>query len=97
MLMHPAQQVPARTTEALPLGHALRRLLSPALALALALTYAVGDNRFLAFVLAMTFINLLWATGMNLMYGYVGLMPLMFAGVAGISAWRPVHLSTMAV
>ena len=38
MLMHPAQQVPARTTEALPLGHALRRLLSPALALALALT-----------------------------------------------------------
>jgi branched-chain amino acid transport system permease protein len=61
--------------------------------LALALTVGVGDNRFLSFVLAMTFINLLWATGMNLMYGYVGLMPLMFAGIAGIAAYAMVYLT----
>jgi branched-chain amino acid transport system permease protein len=60
---------------------------------ALALTVLVGDNRFLAFVLAMTFINLLWATGMNLMYGYIGLMPLMFAGIAGISAYAMVYMT----
>lgn len=59
----------------------------------LALTVLADGNRFLAFVLAMTFINLLWATGMNLMYGYVGLMPLMFAGIAGISAYALVHFT----
>lgn len=59
--------------------------------LALVLTVAVDGNRFLAFVLAMTYINLLWATGMNLMYGYLGLMPLMFAGIAGISAYALLH------
>ena len=59
--------------------------------LALVLTVAADGNRFLAFVLAMTYINLLWATGMNLMYGYLGLMPLMFAGIAGISAYALLH------
>ncbi len=59
----------------------------------LGLTVLADGNRFLAFVLAMTFINLLWATGMNLMYGYVGLMPLMFAGIAGISAYALVHFT----
>jgi branched-chain amino acid transport system permease protein len=61
--------------------------------LALALTVAADGNRFLAFVLAMTFINLLWATGMNLMYGYLGLMPLMFAGIAGIAAYAMVYFT----
>jgi branched-chain amino acid transport system permease protein len=60
---------------------------------ALALTMLVGDNRFLAFVLAMACINVLWATGMNLMYGYLGLMPLMFAGIAGISAYAMVYMT----
>jgi len=59
----------------------------------LALALLADGNRFLAFVLAMTYINLLWATGMNLMYGYVGLMPLMFAGIAGISAYALVHFT----
>lgn len=59
----------------------------------LGLTVLADGNRFLAFVLAMTFINLLWATGMNLMYGYVGLMPLMFAGIAGISAYALVFFT----
>jgi branched-chain amino acid transport system permease protein len=33
---------------------------------------------------------------MNLLYGYVGLMPLMFAGIAGISAYGTVHLTMKA-
>jgi branched-chain amino acid transport system permease protein len=61
--------------------------------LALALPFVVGDNRFLGFVLGMTLINVLWAAGMNLAYGYVGLMPLMFAGIAGIAGYAMVHLT----
>lgn len=60
--------------------------------LALALPFVLGDNRFLGFVLGMTLINILWAAGMNLAYGYVGLMPLMFAGIGGIAAYAMVHL-----
>lgn len=62
-------------------------------AAALALPLIADGNKFLAFVLGMTYISLLWATGMNLMYGYVGLMPLMFAGVAGIAGYAVVHLT----
>jgi branched-chain amino acid transport system permease protein len=61
--------------------------------LALVLPFVVGDNRFLGFVLGMTLINILWAAGMNLAYGYVGLMPLMFAGIAGIASYAMVHLT----
>jgi len=53
-------------------------------ALSLAAPFLLGDNRYLGFVLGMTLINVLWAAGMNLAYGYVGLMPLMFSGVGGI-------------
>lgn len=60
-------------------------------AAALALPFIADGNKFLAFVLGMTYISLLWATGMNLMYGFVGLMPLMFAGVAGIAGYAVVH------
>lgn len=62
-------------------------------AAALALPVIADGNKFLAFVLGMTYISLLWATGMNLMYGFVGLMPLMFAGVAGIAGYAVVHLT----
>lgn len=62
-------------------------------AAALALPVVADGNKFLAFVLGMTYISLLWATGMNLMYGFVGLMPLMFAGVAGIAGYAVVHLT----
>lgn len=62
-------------------------------AAALALPLIADGNKFLAFVLGMTYISLLWATGMNLMYGFVGLMPLMFAGVAGIAGYAVVHLT----
>jgi branched-chain amino acid transport system permease protein len=61
--------------------------------LALAAPFLLGDNRFFGFVLGMTLINVLWAAGMNLSYGYVGLMPLMFAGIAGIAAYAMVHLT----
>ena len=61
--------------------------------LALLLPLIAGGNKFLAFVLGMTYISLLWATGMNLMYGYVGLMPLMFAGVAGVAGYAVVHFT----
>ena len=47
------------------------------LLMGLMLPLVASGNKFFAFVLGMTFISLLWATGMNLMYGYVGLMPLM--------------------
>ena len=64
-----------------------------AVLIALALPFLVESNRFLAFVLGMTFISLLWSTGMNLLYGYVGVMPLMIAGVAGIAAYAMVHFT----
>ena len=61
--------------------------------LALALPFVLEGNRFLAFVFGMVMINVLWASGMNLLYGYVGLMPLMFAGIAGVAAYAMVHLT----
>jgi branched-chain amino acid transport system permease protein len=62
-------------------------------AIALVLPFVLEGNRFLAFVLGLTFINVLWAAGMNLLYGYVGLMPLMFAGIAGIASYGMIHLT----
>jgi len=61
--------------------------------LALALPFVLEGNRFLAFVFGIVMINVLWAAGMNLLYGYVGLMPLMFAGIAGIAAYAMVALT----
>lgn len=61
--------------------------------LALTLPFIADSNRFIAFVLGMTFISLIWSTGMNLMYGFVGLMPLMFAGIAGIAAYAMVYFT----
>lgn len=53
----------------------------------------LSGNRYLSFVVGITFIHILWATGMNLLYGYAGLMPMMLAGIAGISAYVTVALS----
>ena len=61
--------------------------------LALALPFVLEGNRFLAFVFGIVMINVLWASGMNLLYGYVGLMPLMFAGIAGVAAYAMVYLT----
>ena len=54
---------------------------------------ALSGNRYLAFIAGITLISVTWATGMNLLYGYTGLMPLMFAGIAGISAYITVGLT----
>jgi len=62
-------------------------------AAALAAPFLLADNRYLGFVLGMTLIYVLWAAGMNLCYGYIGLMPLMFAGIAGIAAYAMIHLT----
>lgn len=54
----------------------------------------LAGNRYLAFVAGMTLLHIMWASGMNLLYGYTGLMPLMFAGIAGISAYGVVGLTS---
>lgn len=65
-------------------------------ALMLAAPLLISGNPFFAFVLGVTLIHILWTAGMNLLYGYVGLMPLMFAGIAGISAYGTVYLTMTA-
>jgi branched-chain amino acid transport system permease protein len=60
---------------------------------AFAAPLALSGNRYFAFIAGITLISVTWATGMNLLYGYTGLMPLMFAGIAGISAYITVGLS----
>jgi branched-chain amino acid transport system permease protein len=60
---------------------------------AFAVPLLLSGDRFYAFVAGLTLIHILWATGMNLLYGYTGLMPLMFAGIAGISAYIVVGLT----
>ena len=62
-------------------------------AVALMLPVVLSGNRYFAFVAGITMIHVLWACGMNLLYGYTGLMPLMFAGIAGISAYTVVDLT----
>lgn len=63
--------------------------------LAFALPFVLSGNRYLAFIVGVTMIHVLWASGMNLLYGYTGLMPLMFAGLAGISAYAVVDLTAL--
>jgi branched-chain amino acid transport system permease protein len=58
----------------------------------MALLLLLSGNRYLGFVAGITFIHILWACGMNLLYGYTGLMPMMFGGIAGISAYATVNL-----
>ena len=60
--------------------------------LALALPLLVSGNRFYAFILGVTYLYILWSSGMNLLSGFTGLMPLMYAGLAGIGAYTTVNL-----
>jgi branched-chain amino acid transport system permease protein len=53
----------------------------------LLLPFLAKDNRFLGFILGITYLNVFWASGMNILYGFVGLMPLMFAAISGIAAY----------
>jgi branched-chain amino acid transport system permease protein len=52
----------------------------------------LSGNRYFAFIAGITLISVLWSTGMNLLYGYTGLMPMMFGGIAGISAYATTGL-----
>lgn len=51
-----------------------------------------GDNQFLVFIVGITLIHMLLASGLNLLYGYTGLIPLTYAGIAGISAYATANL-----
>lgn len=61
-------------------------------ALAVALPLAVSGNRFAAFIVGIVFLHVLWTAGMNLLYGYTGLVSMMTAGIAGIGAYATVNL-----
>jgi branched-chain amino acid transport system permease protein len=63
--------------------------------LAIGAPLLLSGNRYFAFVGGITLISVLWATGMNLLYGYTGLMPMMFAGIAGISAYMTIGLAAV--
>jgi branched-chain amino acid transport system permease protein len=77
-----------------PLVDALRhKWLLAFLAALLAGSVLLGDNRFFAFIYGITLIHILWTSGMNLLYGYTGLVPLVFAGIAGVSAYATVRLT----
>lgn len=54
---------------------------------------STSGNRFFGFIVGITLIHILWASGMNLLSGYTGLMPLMFAGIAGIAAYASVDMT----
>lgn len=47
---------------------------------------------FFVFIIGITLIHMLWASGLNLLYGFTGLIPLTYAGMAGVSAYTTVHL-----
>ena len=61
-------------------------------AFVLALPFAVAEWRFYAFIVGITYLHILWASGMNLLSGYTGLMPLMYAGLAGIGGYTTVNM-----
>jgi branched-chain amino acid transport system permease protein len=63
------------------------------LVVAVAVSFAVSGDRFLAFVVGITMIHVLWTAGMNLLTGYTGLVPLVYGGIAGISAYGTVTLT----
>lgn len=50
------------------------------------------NDRFLGFIVGITLLNVFWATGMNILYGFIGLMPLMFAGISGIAAYSLIYI-----
>jgi branched-chain amino acid transport system permease protein len=60
---------------------------------AIAVTLIGNSNRYYAFVIGFVMINILWTAGMNLLTGYTGLVPLVYAGIAGISAYGTVYLT----
>jgi branched-chain amino acid transport system permease protein len=64
-------------------------------AIAIGTVVLLSGNRYFAFIGGITMLSVLWATGMNLLYGYTGLMPMMFAGIAGVSAYMTIGLAAV--
>jgi branched-chain amino acid transport system permease protein len=62
------------------------------LAIMVAVPTAFSGNRYIAFIVGFTLISILWTAGMNLLTGYTGLVPLVYAGVAGVSAYGTIAL-----
>jgi branched-chain amino acid transport system permease protein len=54
--------------------------------------FAAGDNQFLTFITGITIIHMLLASGLNLLYGFTGILPLAYAGIAGISAYATTNM-----
>jgi len=50
-------------------------------------------NPYTAFVLSVTLVFAIWASGMNLLAGYTGQLPLMFGGIAGLAAYLLLYLT----
>lgn len=75
----------------------LRTALRPGLLLllvaAITLPLVGRSNQYYAFVIGFMMISILWTAGMNLLTGYTGLVPLVYAGIAGISAYGTVFLT----
>ncbi len=66
--------------------------LAGTLVLTLAVPLLLTDARFAAYIVTSVFLQLLFASGMNLLSGYTGITPLGFAGITGISAYLCVGL-----
>ncbi len=44
-------------------------------------------SNYMVYMIGMVYLYMIWATGMNLTYGFTGILPLMYAGLAGIGAY----------
>ena len=76
-------------------SHLARYVLISAIVLLPLVAIGSGDG-FLIFVAGITYIHMLYATGLNLLYGFTGLIPLTYAGIAGVSAYTCVNLVQLA-
>lgn len=49
-------------------------------------------SNYYVFVYGLTLLFMLWASGMNLTYGFTGMLPLMYGGLAGVGAYISANL-----
>lgn len=68
-------------------------LISLALILAFIAPWGASKvSNYMVYVLGITFLFMIWASGMNLTFGFTGMLPLMYAGLAGIGAYTSAFL-----
>jgi branched-chain amino acid transport system permease protein len=51
-----------------------------------------GVSNYYVFILGITLLFMLWASGMHLTYGFTGMLPLMYGGLAGVGAYTSANL-----